>query len=126
MIKTRDDLKNYFVRLPYPVVLTEGSIKLFNVSKDAMIIDFFIIIDNTMRVEAYKGSTVVNIRHLFDGFTWKLTLFSQIERILSYLNTLSINVQNDISHIGKYFLEIINTSEDIDEKKRKQLDNIYS
>ena len=91
-----------------------------------MIIDFSIIIDKTFKVKAYKRSTVVNIRHLIDAFNWRLTLFSQVNSIISYLDTFPIDFQNDISHIGKYFGALIDDSEDIAEGKKKKLNFLCS
>ena len=68
---------DYFVTLPYPVVINEDNIKLMNVTEDHMI-DFSIIIDESFKVKAYKRSTGVNIRHLIDAFNWGLTLLSQV------------------------------------------------
>ena len=97
-----------------------------NVTEDPMIIDFSIIIDKTFKMKAYKRSTVVNLRHLIDAFNWRLTLFSQVNSIISYLDTFPIDFQNDISHIGKYFGALIDDSEDIGEGKKKKLNFLSS
>ena len=80
-INSWEDLIDYCVTLPYPVVINEDNIKLINVTEDHMIIDFSIIIDKTFKVKAYKQSTVVNIRHLIDVFNWRLALFPQVNTV---------------------------------------------
>ena len=113
-IKSWDGLIDFLGTLPYPEMVTNDYVRLVCLSEDPMIIKFSITIDKLFKVKAFRQSTAVNIRHLIDGYNWKLTLYSQVSDIISYLADFPVNIQNDLKHIGEYFKTVLsNLADDI-------------
>ena len=96
--------------------------RFINLTDDPMIVDFTLLIDENFKVKAYKSSTIVNVRELIDSFQCKLTLYSQIEKMIAYLTNSPIIMNNDLRYVGEYFKALVYNFGEIDETKKKKLD----
>ena len=102
-IQTCEDLCAYCNELGLPLQTSKTMIRLINLTDDPMIVDFTLLIDEHFKVNAYKRSTIVNVRELIDLFQCKLTLYSQIDKIIAYLTNFPINMNNDLRHVGDIY-----------------------
>ena len=114
------DLCSFCQGLTLAVQINQEEIKLIEVS-DQLLIKFSVIIDSEMNVKAFCGSTPVNLQNILHTFTWKLTLYSQINNIINYLSdNYPLNLQNDMKHIGEHINKVLKES-NFDEKKKKKI-----
>ena len=117
-----EDLCDYCRELSIPMKISNDGIRLINVTEGTFFIDFNIFIDKNFKVKAYKRSMIVNIRELIDSFQCKLTLYSQINKIITYLTCTPINIRSDLKYIGERFKYLVNHSEEHDDEIKKKLD----
>ena len=63
-----------------------------------------------MKVELFRGSTLVNFKDSIRSFKWTLDAYSQINELIEYMNNCPRNIDNDLKHIGEFFNNILEKS----------------
>ena len=94
-------------------------------------IDITILIDKTFCVTAYKDKSKVGIHDLIDGFTHRMTKYSQVDSIVSRLEQMPLNGEAELDFAGRHILSLCDECDTWDDEKRlrvsflgKQLQNL--
>lgn len=99
-ISSWDSLVEHCKTLSLAVEANDKELRLLKVSGCPLTVSFSIVVGRDFKVIAYKGAEVVNVRHLIDSFNVKLTLYSQIQLLVDYLETVRRNIFAEFKSAG--------------------------
>ena len=103
------------------VIVSSGNeeIKVFKFAGEPPEVEFSVILRNNFNVDAYRRKRKIAVRDIIDGFLNCVSKYSQIEAIISRLNSTSVDMRSEMQSIGNQILVVSNEEEDA--QKRRQL-----
>jgi len=122
LIKSWDDLKRYCLKLNLVTDMSEDRmIKLYRIQGIPPTILFSVIIDNNRKVSAFKRNTPVPLRNVITSFDWKLSRFSELDKVIEKANFFPNEFLAEVTQLSEYLLALCNNSDDIDPKLKKKI-----
>ena len=103
------------------VTVSSGNeeIKVIKFAGEPPEVEFSVILRNNFKVDAYRRKRKIAVRDIIDGFSNCVSKYSQIEAIISRLNSTSVDMCSEMQFIGNQILVVSTKEEDV--QKRRQL-----
>lgn len=121
-IMSWDDLKKYSQTVNLVSDMSEDNvIKLYHIQSIPPIITFSIFINRDMKVRAFKGNTSVSLRDVITGFDWRLSKYSEIDKVIEKVSSFPIDIHNELTQLSETLTELCNDSDDIDEQVKEKI-----
>ena len=81
---------------------------------------FSVFVGTNFKVKCYKKSSIIQVRHLINGFTLKLELYSQLGQVMDYVSNTNPNLNDELHSLEKQLTDLCN-HEDVDKDLKYRL-----
>ena len=112
-----EQFKTHCHTLGYPISVSLDGLIIMGLSPrlqmpPTLLFSVFVGID--FKVKCYRKSSIVQVRHLINGFTSKLELYSQLSNVIDYVSSIDPSLHDELHSLEKRLTDLCN-HEDVDE-----------